>query len=225
MRQTVKEFSLLKAEPGRQQRALAEALSDHLSESLTLHEHPCCDVVRNIVSGPVNGTAGNTFTCVLELTRKDQPADRDVRYTVNLDGIDRQSSISFLAHEHIIREGGGPAKFMSLLRRQPGMTFEEFSDYWRKGHADLVRSIPKVWDEFSGYRQNHILPGTCLHLDGKPVAQPYDGIVEIWFDSFQALESTMMSQYYRDVIRPDEETFVDLPNTRMIVEESVISTP
>ncbi len=178
--------------------------------------------IRNFISSPIDGFAKGVYTGIAEFTRHDVPSDSGFRYSPAFDGLDQGRSVSFLAKEHVIREGRGPVKFMSLLRRKPGLQSEEFSRAWRTTHADLVRSVSEVWNNFLGYRQNHVIPDTCFHLDGSAMEKPYDGIVEIWFASLDALERTMMSQRYRDVIRPDEETFVDLPNTRLFAEEMIV---
>jgi hypothetical protein len=179
--------------------------------------------VRNSISSPITGFAIGAFAGIIEYWRTDRPVDVNHRFMPVIEGLDMSRSVSFLADEHIIREGCSAVKFMSLLRRKPGMSPAEFSKAWLSHHASLVRSVDEVWRLFRGYRQNHVIPGTCRHLDGSDMARPYDGIVEIWFDSLVDLEPTMMAERYRAVIRPDEETFVDLPNTRMFSTETIVS--
>jgi hypothetical protein len=178
--------------------------------------------IRNSISRPADGFALGAFSGIAEYWRADRPVDKDYRLIPGVEGIDMQRSVSFLAEEHVIREGRGTVKFMSLLRRKRGWSPAAFSEAWSVRHAALVRSVDEVWRLFRGYRQNHIIPGTCRHLDGSYMMRPYDGIVEIWFDSLTDLERTMMSENYRAVIRPDEETFVDLPNTRMFSTEMIV---
>ena len=181
--------------------------------------------VRNLVSSPAAGFAIGAYAGVSELWRTDTPVDLQARKLPVIGGIDDTLSVSFLAEEYVVRSGRSAAKFMSLLRRKPGMSFEAFSAAWRGRHADVVRSVEEIWGLFRGYRQNHIIPGTCRHLDGSEMVRPFDGIVEIWFDSLADLESTMMSSRYREIIRPDEETFVDLPNTRLYSTETIVIAP
>jgi hypothetical protein len=178
--------------------------------------------IRNSITSPIDGFAIGAFSGIAEYWRADQPVDKDHRLIPMAEGINMQKSVSFLAEEYIIREGRGAVKFMSLLRRKRNLSPAAFSEAWSGRHAALVRSVEEVWRLFRGYRQNHVIPGTCRQLDGLKMARPYDGIVEIWFDSLTDLERTMMSERYRAVIRPDEETFVDLPNTRMFSTETIV---
>jgi hypothetical protein len=218
---SVKEFCLLRDIRSR-------SGSDFLTAWLSADEKtPLADgryhgYVRNSISNPIDGFAVGAFAGVAEYWRTDRSVDAQHRLIPKIEGLDIDGSVTFLADEYIIREGHGAVKFMSLLRRKTGLSPAAFSDAWRGNHAALVRSVDEVWRLFRGYRQNHIIPGTCRYLDGSDMARPYDGIVEIWFDSISDLEQTMMSERYRAVIRPDEETFVDLPNTRMFSTETII---
>lgn len=180
--------------------------------------------IRNSISSPIDGFAVGAFAGIAEYWMTDRPVDEKYRLIPVIEGLDISRSVSFLADEYIIRDGRGAVKFMSLLRRKPDLSPASFSEAWRGSHAALVQSIDEVWRLFRGYRQNHVIPGTCRHLDGSNMARPYDGIVEIWFDSLADLERTMMSERYRAVIRPDEETFVDLPNARMFSTETIVLT-
>jgi hypothetical protein len=178
--------------------------------------------IRNSISSPLDGFAAGVFSGIAEYWRTDRPVDKEYRLIPAVEGIDMGKSVSFLAEEHVIREGRGAVKFMSLLRRKPGLSPAEFSKAWCGNHAVLVQSVDEVWRLFRGYRQNHIIPGTCRQLDGSEMTHPYDGIVEIWFDSLPDLQQAMMSERYREIVRPDEETFVDLPNTRMFSTETIV---
>jgi|GEM_PF-5148863 len=178
--------------------------------------------IRNSISSPLDGFAAGVFSGIAEYWRADRPVDKTYRFIPNIAGIDMGKSVSFLAEEHVIRDGRGAVKFMSLLRRKPGLSPDAFSCAWRGRHAALVQSVNEVWRLFRGYRQNHIIPGTCRQLDGSEMTYPYDGIVEIWFDSLPDLQQAMMSACYREVVRPDEETFVALPNTRMFSTETIV---
>lgn len=218
----MKEFCLLKEASSRQVGGFAEEWADSDDSNMSLSHRMYGAFVRNIISAPIEGFAKGVYAGVAEFERHDVPSEIDFRYHPGFDGLDQAGSVTFLANEHVIRDGHGPIKFMSLLRRKPGLTPEEFSLAWRTRHAAVVQSVPEVWGNFRGYRQNHVIPGTCRHLDGSPMQVSYDGIVEIWFDSLEALEGTMMSERYREVVRPDEETFVDLPNTRLFAEERIV---
>lgn len=81
-------------------------------------------------------------------------------------------------------------KRMSLIRRRPELSEQEFLDEW-KVHADFVRTMPGV----KGYRQNAVIQrelqkGTPCGYDDLPI----DGIVEFWFESTEALERGFESE-------------------------------
>lgn len=93
--------------------------------------------------------------------------------------------VVLLAHEHVIIPGPDIdrdtpfVKMMTFFHRKPGMTMEEFSDYWLNKHAPLVHRTPGL----VRYVQNHVLPETVNNLE--PI---FDGVAELWWpdmDSFQ----------------------------------------
>ena len=90
-------------------------------------------------------------------------------------------------HEVIAPDADRPLiKRMSLLRRRPDVTPETFLREWRDVHAPLVRSIAGV----RGYRQNLVVDrqvpkGTQVGYEQLPI----DGIVELWFDSTEAIDA------------------------------------
>jgi uncharacterized protein (TIGR02118 family) len=72
-------------------------------------------------------------------------------------------------------------KSVSVVTRKAGMSVEDFQSYWRDVHGPLVARAPGV----RRYIQSHTLPE--LYNGEKP--PDYDGIVEIWWDSREAMDS------------------------------------
>jgi uncharacterized protein (TIGR02118 family) len=120
-------------------------------------------------------------------------------------------------------------KVMTLLRRHPSLTREEFLDYWLNRHAPLVRSVPEFWRHVRGYRQNHAV--ITLPVFGAqpsteaPATEGYDGCAELWFDSPESLQQAVQEPAYLAIIRPDElKCFADLSQAPvLIVTEHVIA--
>jgi uncharacterized protein (TIGR02118 family) len=118
-------------------------------------------------------------------------------------------------------------KLTFCLRRRPGMTVEEFQQYWRGQHAALVAERAEVMG-IRRYVQAHTanMPGLHKALrarnDGAP--EPYDGVAELWFDSFDTLggDDPARIQAAAEMLE-DERRFIDLPNSPMwFSEEHVI---
>lgn len=215
----VKEFILFNAERALGDFSIAwNASLQQLPPVLPPHHQFHRHTITPLSESPPRGS----YEAIAEFWRDDPDAPMVDWRVPLIEGISTSRSVHFLAEEHIIKEGRGPVKFMSLLRRKPGIDAAAFSRAWRIHHPLVVRSVAEIWRNFKGYRQNHILPGQCRHLDGTAVDVPFDGIVEIWFASRADLTATMMSERYREIIRPDEETFVDLPNIRMLATEEIV---
>ncbi|VTU32242.1 EthD protein [Variovorax sp. PBL-H6] len=80
-------------------------------------------------------------------------------------------------------------KRMSIIKRQPTLSEEDFRREWRV-HGDLVRKMPGV----SAYRQNVVVArerekGRACDYDSLPI----DGIVELWFRDAQTLQDAFAS--------------------------------
>ena len=70
-------------------------------------------------------------------------------------------------------------KVVYFMYRKSGWAVEEFQDYWRSTHADIVREIPGI----RSYTQCH----TLLSGYKRQTPPPADGIEEIFFDSLESL--------------------------------------
>ena len=104
-------------------------------------------------------------------------------------------------------------KAIYFMYRKPGFAVEEFQDYWRFTHGDLVRSIPGV----RRYTQCHTLLGGY----GRPTPPPADGIEELSFDSLEAMEVLETSEEGRSAIT-DLEKFADTSRVSRIITQEVL---
>jgi uncharacterized protein (TIGR02118 family) len=112
---------------------------------------------------------------------------------------------------------GALSKRMSLLKRRPELTGEEFSRAWT-AHAGFVQEI----DGVVGYRQN--LVTARERIKGQPCGYdelPIDGIVELWFDDRAAMEAAFASHAGQ---RSTEHagTFVIEITSFLVVEHRVV---
>lgn len=92
-------------------------------------------------------------------------------------------------------------KMITLLKRKPGVSREEFSDHWFHPHGDIIMgTIPGV----RKYVQN-----TAIIMGQRECE--YDGIAEGWFDDMDSLSNALSVLRSENgvVIREDEEKFLD----------------
>lgn len=110
-------------------------------------------------------------------------------------------------------------KLAFCIRRLPGMSRDEFQDYWRNRHADLVMSLQPAIG-FKRYVQFH---GGYDKLSTKAAEfrqspEPYDGIAELWWEDEETMIKASSSKAARAgfaVLYEDEKNFIDLANSPM----------
>lgn len=111
-------------------------------------------------------------------------------------------------------EGNVAIKFTEFFNRRPGMTSAAFLEHWQQNHTGVVSAIKGL----RRYIQN---PAAGL-IDGVP--NPYDGMVEVWFDDLAAIERLRKSDYW-DTIVEDELRFVDRPRLQLFLSEEPVPKP
>ena len=131
--------------------------------------------------------------------------------------IDPANRVFFLADEHVIKDGPAPeggVKNIEFINRRPGMSVEDFQNYWRDVHGPLAAKIEVI----ERYVQNHVRLGG--YKDGR---QPtYDGLAITWFESTDAMRVSATTEEY-EVTRADEPSFLPAGEIPIIItEEHVI---
>jgi uncharacterized protein (TIGR02118 family) len=74
-------------------------------------------------------------------------------------------------------------KTVGLLTRKEGLSREEFVRHWLEVHALLAHAVPEV----GRYVQSHIV-GERSRPDIPASDVEIDGIAELWYDDFAAME-------------------------------------
>ena len=100
-------------------------------------------------------------------------------------------------------------KTITFIKRKPGMSLDQFGQYWRTQHAGIVTKLPGL----RRYVQCHTIPSG--YRNGEPT---YDGVAEVWFDSTGAMRETAKTAQYREV-RADEPNFIDLSKMDFVITE------
>jgi hypothetical protein len=118
-------------------------------------------------------------------------------------------------------------KLVYCLKRKPGMSLEDFQDYWRNQHAPLVTKHADLLG-IRRYVQVHTRPGPrsdalrAPRAGGDLARAPaiYDGIAEIWIDRQPdtAPPSEAASQAARELLE-DEAHFIDLSQSPLWLAE------
>lgn len=107
-------------------------------------------------------------------------------------------------------------KFVFMINRIDGMSRERFVDHHRSRHAPLFTSIPEAKQYVRRYAVSHPVPAPDY-----PEAS-YDGLTEIWFDSWADHNAFFASENYLTKVKPDEPTFIDFASVGIMVTEERI---
>ena len=89
-------------------------------------------------------------------------------------------------------------KIVLLMKRKPGISMDEFRDYYENKHVPLAEPYTTA---LSHYVRRYIVPQT--HPETGPVDElPYDVITEMWFEDEAVFNGTL--EYLTTTIMPDE---------------------
>ena len=110
-------------------------------------------------------------------------------------------------------------RLIYVLRRLPGMSLEEFQEYWRVNHGSLVARHAASLG-IDRYIQLHTLesPANDGMRDSRGLMEPYDGVAELWFDNqdeLQAEANTTQRQEAALELLEDERKFIDFTRSSM----------
>jgi len=96
-------------------------------------------------------------------------------------------------------------KLTICLKRKQGMSHEDFARHWRNVHGPLVLGVADFMRHVRKYVQSDILNDSIPQMP----ASGFDGVVELWFDTPEAMGAALQEPSYHQLIRPDEEKFID----------------
>ncbi|MGX5697151.1 EthD domain-containing protein [Agromyces soli] len=179
---------------------------------------------------PIAGAAASPYDGVVETwwTRKNDAADW---------AVSRGFEESWLAPrfgllaERPAAVGGAPQLIWELEQTEAmtpvtaivlpvarrSLRFDEFVEHWTSSHAALALGGPGTKDRV-----------IRLEDTPAPIAAPsrftrtrYDGVGAVTFASAEALAAEFASEYYRDVVAPDEPRFTDISTSAVFVGERI----
>ena len=105
-------------------------------------------------------------------------------------------------------------KRVSLIRRRPGMSREEFRAHWTGPHADIVRQLPGV----RGLRFGMVESWT-------PEDAAWDGVGEVWFDSVEAALEAFRTEPFLSMLVEDRKKFMGEAQSCFVTEKTVVTPP
>jgi uncharacterized protein (TIGR02118 family) len=103
-------------------------------------------------------------------------------------------------------------KLVYCFNKKPGLSDEQFLDYWRNVHGALGAQIP-------GLRK--LVQSCRLAVPGDAAAPDYDGVAELWFDDMDSLLAARHSAEWK-ASTEDETNFIDPTCTAYLVTEEHI---
>ena len=108
-----------------------------------------------------------------------------------------------------------PYKVLIFLKRRPGMSVEEFRDYYENHHRPLVE---KYSAGLSRYVRRYLEP--LPHLDTKEMSEPeFDVVTELWCANREAFDDLLNMVKFGTLlpeVLEDEERIFDHPRTRQV---------
>lgn len=153
----------------------------------------------------------------------DSPEYRNGAYVDEPNFVNLKQVTRLRTHDHVMLAGepigqdDDLVKRVSFIKRKPGMSPEEFSDYWRKMHGPLALDLPGM----RRYVQCHVVPSA--YDKGEPA---YDGVAQIWFETMADLQYALNSSAYKDGAQADGPKFVDPDRlVHLLTEENRVVWP
>ena len=114
-------------------------------------------------------------------------------------------------------------KLVYCLRKRADVSSEELYRYWLNDHGPLVRKFAGAI-KAKKYVQSHTVAPDMNQTfrEGRGLAEPYDGITEVWWEDLESLRAGMESEAGREAhqaLMEDEAKFVDFSQTRVFMTE------
>ena len=114
-------------------------------------------------------------------------------------------------------------KLVFCLHRRPDMDEDEFHRYWSEVHGPLAASFaPQLG--IRRYVQVHTTPGPLGEAiaAGRGAPEHYDGVAELWFDSWDAMVAAASSPegaVAAEALHADEVNFIDHARSPIFLAE------
>lgn len=114
-------------------------------------------------------------------------------------------------------------KLVYIVRRRDDVPADEFRRYWLETHGPIVRSLAEAL-RARRYVQSHTLD-SAMNMElvkSRGMADFYDGITEIWWDSIEEIAAALSSPEglaASQQLAEDESKFIDLARSTIFLTE------
>ena len=111
-------------------------------------------------------------------------------------------------------------KFVCLLKRKKGLSFEQFKHYYENHHAPLANSYLTKALHYQRRYLTSAMPGYLGSEDDMPGL--YDCFTEVWFENRADMEENLAVLGHADtakIVIEDEEKFLDRSQLRFFIVE------
>ena len=100
-------------------------------------------------------------------------------------------------------------KIVYCISKLLHLSNEEFHRYWRETHGPIAGQIPGC----RKYAQSHTIHRAIIGREPS-----FDGVAELWFDDWSALESAMATKEVQAALE-DGRKFIDHSRTAFFIAE------
>jgi uncharacterized protein (TIGR02118 family) len=100
-------------------------------------------------------------------------------------------------------------KVLYCISKKPGLTDQQFFDYWKNVHGPIGARIPGLRRLVQSHR---------VSISGDKFRSDYDGMAELWFDDVESLLAARQSPEWK-ASTEDEANFMDHRKVAYFVSE------
>ena len=101
-------------------------------------------------------------------------------------------------------------KMISLVRRRPDLTRDEFAQVWLEDYVHVAKRVPGV----RGYVVNVVAPASD--------EQEWDGFAEMWFDSQADFDAAFAEPELAEALESGRQAFIDDHRVYVVAETTVV---
>jgi hypothetical protein len=114
-------------------------------------------------------------------------------------------------------------KLVYCIKKRDDVSSKDFYDYWLNNHGPLVRSFAKTINAVRYVQSHTIMPEMNeLFITTRNLAQPYDGITEVWWNSSEEMQAGYAheaGQAAAQALLEDEAKFIDFSHSSIFMTE------